>query len=137
MGYGGWRRNKNKFGAKRTERAGYSFASRLEATVFDMLKNREKAGEIKDLKCQVQVYLTEARIIMKPDFSYENCSTGEIEYCEAKGAETDVWRLKRRLWLFYGPGLMHVWKGHYAHIFLDETLRPKLLPNGDSFQGLE
>lgn len=114
----------NKFGNKRVSHAGYSFASKLEAEVFDLLKLREKAGEIRDVKCQVQVYLTDAKIVYKPDFKFFNIGKDRDEWGEAKGLETPEWRIKRKLWLHYGPGPLLVYKRN-GTIFLAEEIIPK------------
>jgi hypothetical protein len=114
-----------KYGAKRTERAGYSFASKLEAAVFDMLKLQEKAGEISSLQCQVQVRLTDAGIIYKPDFKFFDERLRCDVYAEAKGYETAEWRIKLRLWRSYGPGLLRIYKGSAARITLADEIVPR------------
>ena len=115
----------SKYGNTKTTRAGRSFASKLEAALFDLLILREKAGELKDVRQQVSVYLTDARIQMIPDYSAVNVETGETEYHESKGAESDVYRIKRRLWKYYGPGKLYVYKGSYRKVYLHEVIIPK------------
>jgi hypothetical protein len=117
------RRSKGKYGAKKVERAGYSFASKLEASLFGLLRLREMAGEISELKTQASVYLTDARILYKPDFSY--LENGVEQFAESKGFETSDWRIKRRLWGCYGPGPLHIWKGSAARLAHHETITPK------------
>lgn len=101
---------------------GYSFASKMERDLFDYLKLLEKAKEISNIKLQVSVYLTEARILYKPDFSYEK--ENETIYAEMKGFETAVWRIKRRLWKHYGPGILEVYKTNRSGVYLHETIIP-------------
>lgn len=101
-----------------------SFASELEAALYDLLMLRERAGEFRDLRCQPQVYLTDARIVMKPDFIAYDEEQRPL-YFEAKGFETDIWRLKRRLWEYYGPGPLEVWKGSAKRPRLVEIITPK------------
>jgi hypothetical protein len=117
-------KGKNKFGAKRSERMGMSFASAQEAALYEMLRLRELAGEISDLCAQVSVYLSEARILYKPDFSF--IERGERAWAEQKGFETPSWRIKRRLWAFYGPGELRVYKGN------PPTLAEVITPRGRS-----
>ena len=62
---------------------------------------------------------------MIPDFKVECLKTNEIYWVEAKGFETDVYRIKRRLWLWYGPGRLEVYKGSAQRVTLFETLVPK------------
>ena len=114
----------NKYGRKSLEHAGYTFASKLEAAVFDILKLRERAGEISDIKTQEAVYLTLARIMFKPDFSYLENSIRT--YAEAKGMETPVYAIKRRLWAKYGPSPLHVYKGTYKNPQLFESIFPEV-----------
>lgn len=116
---------KEKYGRKKVDHAGYRFDSKLEAALFDHLKLRERAGEIKDIQAQDTIYLTAARIMYKPDFKYRNLATGEDEWAEAKGFETTDYRIKRRLWIHYGPGKLHVFNGSHAHLRLKETIIPK------------
>ena len=119
-----WAR-KPKYKNKKVERAGYSFASKLEASLFDFLKLREAAGEIRDIQLQDTVYLTAARIIYKPDYKFFEIEENDFAWAESKGFETSDWRIKRRLWLSYGPGKLYIYKGTAARLVLDEILIPK------------
>lgn len=105
-------------------RDGRSMASKLERDVYEMLKLMQRCGEIRNLKCQVQVHLTLASILYKPDFAYETKS-GVTEYVEAKGFETETWRIKRRLWMHYGLGPLHVYTKQRGEIILKETIQVK------------
>lgn len=115
---------KHKFGAKRTEHAGISFASKFEAHIYSILKLREKAGEIRILKIQDHVKLTEAEILYIPDFKCEYVSSGEIFWSEAKGFETPEWKIKKKLWLYYGPGKLEIYTGSVKY-FKREEIIPK------------
>lgn len=119
------KRPRGKYGAKKVDLDGRRFDSKLEASVYQLLKLRERAGEITDLRCQVQVLLTKASIILKPDFAFTDVKTGAPMYAEAKGFETAEWRLKLRLWRHYGPAPLEVWKGNAARPVLDEIVIPK------------
>ena len=112
---------------KRSEsRDGRSFHSGLERDTYEHLKLLERAGEIEDLKCQVHVLLTRAEIKSIIDFSWKNTKTGEIEYGEAKGFETEVWLLKKKLWKYYGPGKLTIFKGRVnKFISIAEVIIPK------------
>lgn len=122
------RKPKEKYGREKVSHAGYSFDSKLEAALFDQLKLRERAGEISEIQAQDTIYLTAARIMYKPDFKYLNNATGEHEWAESKGFETTDYRIKRRLWMKYGPGVLHVYKGSASRIHLHETLNPRRTP---------
>jgi len=116
-----------KYKSQKVEYDHQSFSSKLEAALYQWLKLREKNGEITDIKCQETVYLTLARIIYKPDFSYVDKTSNEKIYAESKGFETSDWRIKRRLWQFYGPGILEIYKGSHKNFSLHETLKPSLL----------
>lgn len=110
----------NKYGAKKSG----NFPSKLEASVYNLLLVRETIGEIKDIKRQVQVYLTDAKILYKPDFSFVYIKTGETRWCEAKGFKNPVWAIKRRLWAHYGPGKLEIYEGSYRAPMLTEIIDP-------------
>lgn len=99
--------------------AGRSFASKFEAKIFDHLRQLEMAGEIRDLKCQPHVFLTDARIEMIPDFSAVEMKTERVLYFEAKGFETSDWKIKLKLWGVYGPGPLRIFRmarGGYSEV---------------------
>ncbi len=116
---------KTKYKARRISHAGKTFASRAESSLYDLLNLWQESGTIKDLQEQPQITLTRAKIRMIPDFKYVDSVTNELQYAEFKGFETDVWRIKRRLWEHYGPAPLHVWKGPHSKIYLHETIIPK------------
>jgi hypothetical protein len=126
-------RMQTKYGNKRTEVSGYSFSSRLEADLFLFLKQLEHCGEYQNVRCQVNVSLTDAEIKMIPDFAAVHKATGEVHYFEAKGFVTAVYAIKRRLWKAgYGPGTLFVYvRSGKAGLKLLETLIPKKHPTHD------
>lgn len=102
------------------------FDSAHEGRVYVYLIGLEKLGELENLEVKPTVYLTAARIRMIPDFAALDTRTGERVFYEAKGMETPVWRLKRRLWLHgYGHGDLHVYKPNGRGIYLSETIKVK------------
>ena len=119
----------SKYRARRTELAGYSFASKGEANCYLYLKALEQAGEVKILQTQVQVFLTDAKILFKPDFLVRDLKLDQDVYVEFKGFETPEYRIKRRLWQHYGPGLLRVYKGSGNAIRLFEEIKSKKIDN--------
>lgn len=101
-----------------------NFASKLEAAVFSILEDMQDDGLIFELKCQVEVRLTKADILYKPDFSF--IRWGKQHYAEAKGFKTASWAIKKRLWAHYGPGPLDIYEGHYSNPKLTETIIPKI-----------
>lgn len=91
--------NTNKFGAKKSEYNGVKYHSKFEANCAVVLDTRLKANEIKEVQRQVKVdlraygqHITNYFI----DFIVIH-HDGHKEYIEAKGAETDVWKMKFKM----------------------------------------
>lgn len=122
-----WRVGKrNKLGNVKTQSYGRSFDSKLEKALFEFLSAREASGELSDLHHHPgTVFLSEARIQYRPDYSYTRCATNEKEWAESKGFESSDWRIKRKLWLSYGPGKLWIYAGSYKKLFLKEMLEPE------------
>lgn len=116
----------NKYKASRVKHhAGYSFSSKLESVVFDMLLLMEKAKELKDIRVQKHVKLTAAQILYVVDFEAFDLKQNKMIYFEAKGYETPEWKIKKRLWKHYGPGPLYIYRGHYQSPKLDEHIIPE------------
>lgn len=117
MSWGG-----HKYGARRTIIDGKAFPSKLEAAVYSILSLMQKAGEISDLSCQHTVRISEAQIPWKVDFSFTR--DGKTVYCEAKGIETSDYLIKKKLWKYYGPGKLEIYKGRYTNPKIAEVIDP-------------
>lgn len=122
----GIRRNaRRKYGNSKTEYAGHWFDSKLEQALFTLLSLEERAGRISSLSHQPgTVFLSAARIQYRPDFRFINLETGLVEYAESKGFPNDKWPLKKKLWKFYGPGILHIYQGTATNLRLVETIIP-------------
>lgn len=116
------------FNNKEVEIDGRNFSSKLEGAVYQLLKARELAGEIKDIEIQNHVYLTDARIHYIPDFKFTFVATDTPGWAEAKGFENERWPMKKRLWKAYGPGPLEIWKGSWQRPRLVETVVPSRDP---------
>jgi len=117
-------RSYTKYRSKRVNYEGHSFASQLEAAVYNLLKLREKAKEIKELQHQDHVYLTNARICYIPDFKFFDVKHDAYCWAEAKGYETPEWKIKLKLWKSYGPGRLFIYKGSAKRITLTDEIIP-------------
>lgn len=112
--------NKSKYGNKKYEVDGIKFDSKREANRYRELKVFEKAKLIKDLKLQVPFELIPKQPLLKPfllkngktkrhfssisyvaDFTYIDCDTGDYVVEDAKGFETDVFKLKEKMMLYF------------------------------------
>ena len=115
------------FSKYRAKRTADGFPSKLEASVYQMLLLREKAGEIKNIRRQHAVQFA-CGPRWKVDFSFTDCATGETVYCEAKGAELETYRLKKRMYagcpVLESAGKLEIWKGTYARPVLVEEIKP-------------
>lgn len=112
---------------RRVRSQGSGYDSRLEGGLAFFLRALVDEGELKDLREKPNVHLTEARILMIPDFVAFDVLLGADVFFEAKGFETAVWRIKRKLWTVYGPGRLRVYKGSGFRVNLVEELVPSRL----------
>lgn len=120
---------KSKYGAVKTVTPWGSFPSKLESAVYQLLLYREKAGEIRNIRRQVPVRLREkcdhcgsGSVVFKVDFSFEDVSTGQTVFCEAKGCKTASYMIRERIWRKNPPGRLEIWGGSYRKPGLIETL---------------
>lgn len=82
------------------------FSSKMERKRYQQLKLLEKAGEIKELALQPKYLLLPAferngehflAINYIADFSYYDCQTKKRVAEEVKGMETEIWKIKKKL----------------------------------------
>jgi len=103
-----WIRPKSKLGNRRTLYQGRWFDSRLEqryAQYLDLMKRVEGPDQVLDVKYQVTVRLDvgEHHICnYRADFRV-TFADGRVEYHETKGFETEVWKIKERLFRALRP----------------------------------
>jgi predicted nuclease of restriction endonuclease-like RecB superfamily len=121
------RKIRQKYGAKRVETDGYSFASGLEARVYEEMKLRQAAGELEILQNQPRVNVSgcdreDSKVVYIPDFKVKDLQTGEEFYVEAKGFETCCWKIKKRLWKAHGIGKLEIYKGNKKGVFISEVI---------------
>lgn len=103
----------NKYRNRKTLLDGIWFDSAWEATVYAQLLLREQAGEISDLKLQTVWVLQDAfrdrdgmhhrAITYRDDFDFLEQDIAERVVIDAKGTETEVYKIKRKLFLFRYP----------------------------------
>ena len=106
---------RSKYSNKKVVIDGHKFDSKVEAQFY--VENKRWITEL-----QPKIYLTLAKVLYKPDFKMKWPNRAE-SYVDVKGAETTMWRLKRRLWKWYGPGEdLEVWKMSRKQWVLAETV---------------
>lgn len=97
-----------KYGNRKTVADGIKFDSRAEAERYKELKLMEKGGKIKDLVLQPEFLLqdkfkyrgkTERAVRYIADFKYFDAEKGVYVVEDVKGMETEVFRIKRKLFL--------------------------------------
>ena len=102
------------------------FASKLENAVHEMLKVRQAAGELSDIKCQQSFKLQDGdrtvRVTWKIDFSAVEVKSGKTIYFEAKGFEESVYKLKLKMWRKHKYATLEIWKGSWQRPFLAERI---------------
>lgn len=99
-----------KYHAKRTEYGGQWYPSKLEAEYARGLDLRKVAGDIVDWDRAEPILLVPGKtkresVTYVPDFWVKPPGIGGGYYVEVKGAQTAVWRLKRKLLKFRYPAL--------------------------------
>jgi len=113
---------RNKYGAQRVG----GFGSKLEHAVYCLLKERERKGEISEILCQQVVVLQDGdrsrKISWRLDFSFIDKQSGNLCWAEAKGLETEAYKIKLKLFRGKPQGRLEIWKGSYARPYLDEVI---------------
>lgn len=129
MAYRRFKRNGTKYNAHKTEIDGIEFPSKHEANRYCELKLLERAGEISDLRLQVEFelipnqykqeerygkngkrlkdkqVLLERKCVYVCDFAYTDAETGKqvVEDCKSPITKTPVYKVKKKLMLYrYG-----------------------------------
>lgn len=90
----------NKYGNERIVVDGVSFPSLLEANHWQMLKRRERAGEIANLQRQVRypIVVNGVKVCTYvADFTWTEVATGMKIVADAKGFATNTYRIKAKL----------------------------------------
>ena len=96
---------RNKFGAKKTEFMGMKFDSKWEAERYGQLWKMQENEKIRDLDRQVRfnIVINEQKICSYiADYTYYKPNEDGVDEFiveDAKGVETDVFRLKKKLML--------------------------------------
>lgn len=100
-------KKRSKYHNKKLEVAGETFDSRREYDYYLILKDREKRGEIKDLKRQVPIEIQRAfidkvdkkhrAITYVADFTYYDLKDYQTHYIDVKGFRTEVYKIKKKL----------------------------------------
>lgn len=100
-------KSKSKYGNIRTKVGGRSFHSKAEAAYYIKLRSLEDRGFISELACQPRFGLRvegEEICTYIADFKYIDDS-GNTVVVDVKGKITDVYRLKKKLFLVLFPYL--------------------------------
>lgn len=90
----------SKYGNRRTEVDGFSFASKREANRYGELKLLIRAGEIAELALQVKMPVeVNGRHICNyiADFVYNDLKANKLVIEDTKGVRTPLYKLKKKL----------------------------------------
>lgn len=116
------RPSRSKLRNRRVQIDNIAFASKLEAAVYLELKKSSRNGILEILEYQPRVHLTDAKILYIADFKCRDLRSLETFFVEAKGFETTDWKIKKRLWSYYGPATLHIWKGSFKRPILSHII---------------
>lgn len=96
----------DNFGARKTEFAGVTYASKLEAKVAMELFFEQQAGRLVSVERQVPFELIPKpnRIVYVADFVVK-LPDGSSKVIEAKGHETAVWKMKHKMFKHFYPDI--------------------------------
>lgn len=99
---------RNKYNAKRTTIDGIRFDSQAEGNRYLVLKSRQQAGEISDLKCHPRFRLIDGQdhngkhyypANYKADFQYQEGGKTIVEDVKSKATKTTAFMLRLKIWL--------------------------------------
>lgn len=96
---GGKRPKPSKYRAVKTQIDGHRFDSKKEAQVYEVLRQREEAGDISGLTLQplIPVHINGELVCnYKADFAYFD-KKRVLHVVDAKGMHTPVYRLKKKM----------------------------------------
>lgn len=96
----GWLKKTNKFGAKPRRVGGIRFASKLEAKWWGRLQVRERAREITQLTPHPAFPIVVNGVTVCTyiaDYAWVETANGLVVVADAKGMQTPVYRLKKKL----------------------------------------
>jgi hypothetical protein len=105
---------RSKYNARPVDLDGYHFDSQAEASRYNVLKLCVQAGEIKNLIVHPRYELQPAftygdqkhrAIYYEGDFQYREIATDNLVIEDVKGVETEVFKLKMKLFLHQYPGI--------------------------------
>jgi hypothetical protein len=94
----------HKYGAEPTVVDGIRFASKAEAHRYGELLLKERAGEIEGLELQPAFLIWQSgdeKIFYIADFKY--IENGQVVVEDVKGVKTDVYRMKKKMFLAAYP----------------------------------
>lgn len=92
---------RHKYGARKTERDGFTFDSLAEGRMYDLLCARQEAGEIVGFTRQVPLHFPGGtKLVVDFQVFYAD---GRHEFLEVKGMETKDYRIKLTLFEQFYP----------------------------------
>lgn len=113
----------NKYGAKKTVIDGITFDSKAEAEYYALIKQQEKLNMLKIVELQPKIYLTDAKILYKPDFLIHRLGETSPVYIDVKGCETPVFKIKARLWASYMDADLELVKKKGKRFYTTKTIK--------------
>jgi len=112
---------------KKVHVMGMWFDSKAESAMYLWLRDKEKSGELFNIRHQVKIQLLPGPLKFQRNYKVDFAATlpnGEEKYFEVKGWETDRWKANRLLWRHLGPGVLEIWKVKWGGLELTEEIVP-------------
>lgn len=99
---------KSKYRNRKVILDGRRFDSVGESVCYQYFKLLQSSLQVEILAFQEKIYLSEARILYKPDFTIYDIHSDYTYWVDFKGIRTASFALKARLWKAYGPGELKI-----------------------------
>jgi len=94
-------KRRNKYGAESSWIDGIRFASKAEAKYYQMLKYRERLGEVTDVRLQEPFTVLGPKgqvvCVYRADFVFWDASESRQRVIDVKGMQTPLFKLKKKL----------------------------------------
>ena len=118
-------RRSNKYGAKRVEISGESYDSKLECEMHGLLKLMERGGLINNIRRQVVVQLTRF-VKWRADFVVFDVKRNADIIVEAKGFESERWKVLLQLLPEFSPMVVQIWCKKGSKLAMTKEIIPEL-----------
>lgn len=118
-------RRGNKYGAEKVKDGARTYDSKLEHEMHGLLKLMERAGLIKNIRHHPAAIELIGKVKYKIDFIVFDIKRGMDIGIEAKGIETERFKVICQMWPACGPMPMQVWKKERNRLYMVKEIGGK------------